>query len=328
MTRLGYQMPNFSYPAMTAAQVYASVVAQAVEADRSGFDAVTVMDHFYQLPGLGDPDQIMFECYTLLAALAQHTSTVRLGALVTGNTYRHPAIVAKIVTTLDVVSDGRAMLNIGAGWFEREHRDFGIDFGTFTDRFAKLEEALQIIIPMLRGGRPNLHGKHYAVSEVISNPSPLSTVPVMVGGSGEGKTLRMVAQYADLGNLTCGRNDVPRKVEALAQHCQRLGRNRDEIVLSWLRRAVIAPTMEQARNELAAFLAPRGIDLLALDDTSRAAVEADWVLGDPDTVGARLEADMSLGIDGYVLSLVANGHIPERVALLGATVSKVSGLRR
>lgn len=322
MTKLGYQMPNFTYPGVGADKVFDTVVAQAKAAEDSGFDSVLVMDHFYQLPGLGDPDQIMIEAYTLLSALAQHTSRVRLGALVTGNTYRNPAVLAKMITALDVVSGGRAMCNIGAGWFEREHTDFGIEFDTFTTRFEKLEEALQIIVPMLRNERPSLAGKHYTAESVINNPAPLSRIPVMVGGGGEKKTLRMVARYADLGNLTCPKAEVPRKVEALAAHCEAVGRDRSEITLSWLRRALIAPTMEEARQELGAFLGPRGLNYADADAATKQAIEADWVFGDPDTVGEVLMNDRALGIDGYVLNMVANGQNPERVALLGTTAAK------
>jgi F420-dependent oxidoreductase-like protein len=322
MTKLGYQIPNFTYPNIGPAEVFANICAQAKAADESGFDSVMVMDHFYQLAALGDPDQIMIEAYTLLSALAQHTTRVRLGALVTGNTYRNPAVLGKIVTALDVVSAGRAMCNVGAGWFEREHTDFGINFDTFTVRFEKLEESVQILLGMLRNERPSLAGKHYKVESVINNPAPLGKVPLMVGGGGEQKTLRMVAQYADLGNLTCGKAEVPRKVEVLAEHCERLGRDRSEITLSWLRRALIAPTMEQARDEMASFLGGRGIDYASFDDETKRKFEADWVFGDPDTVGEALSNDLALGVDGYVLSLVANGHDPERVHLLGDTASR------
>lgn len=325
MTVLGYQIPNFTYPGMDSVATFECAVAQAREADAAGFDAVTVMDHFYQLAGLGDPDQVMFECYGILAALSQHTSRVRLGAMVTGNTYRNPAHLAKIVTTLDVMSGGRAMLNIGAGWFEREHVDYGYEFGTFTERFRKLEEALQIIVPMLRDERPSFEGEHYVTNAAMNNPAPVSQIPVMVGGSGENKTLRMVAQYADLGNLTCGKDDVPRKVDALAEHCARLERDRSEIKLSWLRRACIAPTMEQARTDLAGFLSRQGLDYASMDADERAAAEAGFVFGDPDTVGQALRDDLDLGIDGYVLSLVANGHVPGRVTLLGNTATAALG---
>jgi alkanesulfonate monooxygenase SsuD/methylene tetrahydromethanopterin reductase-like flavin-dependent oxidoreductase (luciferase family) len=245
--------------------------------------------------------------------------------MVTGNTYRNPAVLGKIVTALDLVSGGRAMCNMGAGWFEREHTDFGIDFGTFTTRFEKLEESLQILIPMLRNEQPSLSGKHYQVSNVINNPAPLSRIPLMIGGGGEKKTLRMVAQYADLGNIGCPRNEVTRKVDVLAEHCQNLGRDRSEITLSWLRLAHIAPTMEQARAEFGAFVEARGMPYLSMDDEAKRRVESDWVFGDPDSVAEILTKDMELGIDGYVLSLVANGHNPDRVSLLGETASAALG---
>jgi len=156
--RLGYQIPNFSYPNTPVDRLFDAVVAQAREAEASGFDTVLVMDHFYQLPGIGSPDNPMLECYTTLGALATATSTVQLSALVTGNTYRNPAMLAKTVTTLDVVSGGRAILGIGAGWFEKEHHEYGYEFGTFTQRFERLEEALQIIGPMLAGQTPTFTG--------------------------------------------------------------------------------------------------------------------------------------------------------------------------
>src|SRR4051794_40276624 len=197
MTRLGYQIPNFTYPGVGPDGLFAAIAAQAAAADRSGFDTVLVMDHFYQLPMIGTPDQYMLECYTLLAALARETRNVRLSALVTGNTYRAPTLLAKEVTTLDIVSGGRAQLGIGAGWFELEHDSLGFEFGTFSDRFEKLEESLQIITGMFAGERPSLDGKRYTVSEAINEPPPIGPIPILIGGNGEKKTLRMVAQYGD-----------------------------------------------------------------------------------------------------------------------------------
>jgi alkanesulfonate monooxygenase SsuD/methylene tetrahydromethanopterin reductase-like flavin-dependent oxidoreductase (luciferase family) len=158
MTRLGYQIPNFTYPGVGPAELFDVVAAQAVEAEGAGFDTVFVMDHFYQLPGLGTPDQPMLEAYTALGALATATERVQLGTLVTGNTYRNPTLLAKAITTLDVVSLGRAILGIGTGWYELEHDSLGYEFGTFTDRFNKLGEALDIILPMLEGERPTVDG--------------------------------------------------------------------------------------------------------------------------------------------------------------------------
>jgi F420-dependent oxidoreductase-like protein len=325
MTRLGYQIPNFTYPDTAPSELFDVIAAQAAAAERSGFDTVMLMDHFYQLPMLGNPDANMLECYTTLGALARETSTVRLGALVTGNTYRNPAVLAKIITALDIVSGGRAQLGIGAGWFELEHDSLGFEFGTFTDRFEKLEEALQIILPMLRDERPSLDGKHYSVTDAINQPPPLSRVPVMIGGSGEKKTLRMVAQYADASNLTCPAEEIPRKLEALAAHCERLGRDRAEITVSAALNVCIADTHEHAYEEIAAFLADRGLDLATMDEATRDLILAMVVWGDADEVGERMAAVLATGVDGFTLSLPGNGHLPERVEQLGATATKVLG---
>ncbi len=321
MTRLGYQIPNFTYPDIGSAELFGVIAAQAREADESGFDTVLVMDHFYQLPMLGAPEEYMLECYTLLAGLAGQTSNVRLSALVTGNTYRNPAVLAKTVTTLDVVSGGRAQLGIGAGWFELEHQSFGIEFGTFTDRFEKFEEALQIIIPMLRSQRVTLDGARYQVADAFNSPPPVGHIPVMIGGGGERKTLRMVAQYADESNLLAEPQDIPRKLEALADHCEALGRDRGELTVSWQRTVCIAPTMEEAERDLADYLGRRGMDVDAMSGEQRAAITSRIVVGDPDTVGERLTADLALGVDGFTINAPANGHVPGRVDLLGQTAS-------
>ena len=284
-----------------------------------------VMDHFYQLPMLGDPDEYMLECYTLLSALAQHTSNARLSALVTGNTYRNPAILAKTVTTLDVVSGGRAQLGIGAGWFELEHDAFGIEFGTFTDRFEKLEESLQIILPMLRDERPSLDGERYTVKDAINQPPPVGRIPVMIGGSGEKKTLRMVAQYADDSNMTAPPEEIPRKLDALDAHCERLGRDRSEITVTMQRNACIAPTHEQAVAELDAFFGRRGLDLSSMSPDEADQMRSVITHGSPDEVAEQFQGWLELGIDGFTVNSVANGHVPERVSLLGETLAKVVG---
>lgn len=312
MTRLGYQIPNFTYPNLTGHALFQNVVAQAKAAEDAGFDRVLVMDHFYQLPGLGTPDEAMFECYTLLSALAQHTSKVRLSALVTGNTYRNPTLLAKTITALDIVSNGRATLGIGAGWFELEHAQLGFEFGTFTDRFEKLEEALQIIIPMLRGDKATVQGKHYQTSEAINFPAPVSRIPIMIGGSGLKKTLRMVAQYADESNLTSRTvEEVTERLEALSAHCERLGRNRSEIKVTKAQMVCVAPTMEQAHQDL--------VDIAAIKGWNNDIIEmlkGIIVFGDPDTVGEKLLAFLNAGVDGFTLSLPTNGYKTERIGLL------------
>ena len=313
MTRLGYQIPNFTYPGVGEADIFASVAAQAKAAEAAGFDRVFVMDHFYQLPGIGAPDEPMFECYTILSALAAHTEKVRLSALVTGNTYRHPTLLAKTITALDHVSGGRATLGIGAGWFELEHNSLGYEFGTFTDRFEKLEESLQIIIPMLRGETVTLDGKHYQVSDAVNVPGPVAPIPIMIGGSGEKKTLRMVAQYADESNLSSGPiEEIPHKLEVLAEHCERLGRDRSEIKVTKLQMALVAPTMEEADADLREVAAAKG-----WNDEIIEMAKGILIYGDPDTVGERLQACMDTGIDGMTINLPGNGHNLDRIGLLG-----------
>jgi len=318
MTRLGYQIPNFTLPATAGPSIVGNVISQAQAAEAAGFDTIFVMDHFYQLPGLGAPEEPMLEAYTLLSAIAQHTQTARLSALVTGNTYRNPTLLAKTVTALDLVSNGRATLGIGAGWFEHEHKALGYEFGTFTDRFEKLEESLQIIIPMLRGERVSFSGKHYSVNDAVNSPTPLSRIPVLIGGSGEKKTLRMVAQYADESNLSSGPvSDIPRKLEILAEHCERLGRDRSDITVTKMLMVCVAPTMEQADADLRAMAAVKGFS----DEVVEMAKQI-IIYGDPDTVGEKLLDAMNTGIDGMTINLPFNGHNTDRIALLGDIAKK------
>ncbi len=320
MTRLGYQIPNFTYPNTQSHEIFDNVVAQAKAAEAAGYDRVMVMDHFYQLPGIGRPDEPMLECYSMLSALAQHTKSVRLSALVTGNTYRNPAMLAKTITTLDHVSHGRATLGIGAGWFELEHASLGFEFGTFGERFEKLEEALQIICPMLRGECPTLKGKHYSVENAFNSPPPVSKIPIMIGGQGEKKTLRMVAQYADESNLTGEVKDIPRKLEALAAHCERLGRDRSEIVVTKLMMIVIAPTHEEAEADLAEIATVKGWNDAVMDMARKV-----LIFGDADSVGERIAEAVGMGLDGVTVDLPINGHKTERIELLGEVALRALG---
>lgn len=222
--RLGFQIPNFSY-GTGVEQLFPTVIAQAREAESAGFDSVFVMDHFYQLPMLGSPDQPMLEAYTALGALATATERVQLGTLVTGNTYRNPTLLAKVITTLDVVSAGRAILGIGTGWFELEHDQLGYEFGTFTDRFNRLDEALEIILPMIKGERPTFSGKWYRAENALANPRYRDHVPLMIGGSGEKKTIPLAARHFDHLNVIAGFDQLPGKVKVVRERCEEIGRD-------------------------------------------------------------------------------------------------------
>ena len=223
--RLGAsRFPTFSY-GTGVEQLFPTVLAQAREAESAGFDSVFVMDHFYQLPMLGSPDQPMLEAYTALGALATATERVQLGTLVTGNTYRNPTLLAKVITTLDVVSAGRAILGIGAGWFELEHDQLGYEFGTFTDRFNRLDEALEIILPMIKGEQATFSGKWYRAENAFANPRYRDHVPLMIGGSGEKKTIPLAARHFDHLNFIAGFDQLAGKVKVVRECCEEIGRD-------------------------------------------------------------------------------------------------------
>ncbi|QCQ90772.1 LLM class F420-dependent oxidoreductase [Rhodococcus sp. SGAir0479] len=319
--RLGYQIPNFSYDTPVR-DLFPTVITQAREAEAAGFDAVFVMDHFYQLPGIGEPDEPMLEAYTSLAGIATATETIQLSALVTGNTYRNPAMLAKTVSTLDVVSGGRAVLGIGAGWFELEHRQLGFEFGTFTERFERLDEALQIIAPMLHGERPTFAGKWYHVENAINEPRYRDDLPIMLGGGGEKKTFGLAARYADHLNVIANAAELPRKLDALAQRCDEAGRDRSTLETSFLAFVMIDEDGDKARQLQREFLLARGIDLSTLSDAERAEATDRQFVGSPDEVADQIKTRvLDVGIDGVVINLVANGHQPGIVELAGRTLA-------
>lgn len=297
-SRLGLQIPNFSY-GTSVSELFPTVIAQAREAENAGFDSVFVMDHFYQLPGLGTPDQPMLEAYTALGALATATQRVQLGTLVTGNTYRNPTLLAKAITTLDVVSQGRAILGIGTGWFELEHDQLGFEFGTFTERFDKLGEALQIIIPMLEGKRPTFSGKYYKTVEAMANPRFRERIPLMIGGSGEKKTIPLAARHFDHLNIITTFDELPRKIAVLKQECEKIGRDPATLETSML---VIALIGDQV-----------SADAVPDDFKQRAAV------GTAEQVAEQLQAKVfDAGVDGVILSpITRGGYIPGGITAVG-----------
>jgi F420-dependent oxidoreductase-like protein len=231
--RVGLQIPIFTYPDGTKS-IRPVLKNLAQLADDSGFYSLWVMDHFFQMGGeFGAPESEMLECYTTLGYFAALTEKIKLGGLITGVVYRYPGILAKTVTTLDVLSGGRAYLGIGAAWYEREALALGVPFPPTKERFEVLEEALQIIHQMWSGEAKPYAGKHFQLAETLCSPLPLAKphLPIMIGGMGEKKTLRMVAQYADVCNIFLAPQDedVIHKLDVLKAHCDQLGRSYDEI---------------------------------------------------------------------------------------------------
>ena len=230
VTRLGLQIPNFTFPGVADADLFETIAGIAITADNHGFDSLWVMDHLYQIEMVGPREHPMLEAYTLLGALAARTSEIALGTMVTGVTYRNPALLAKIVTTLDIISSGRAILGIGAAWNDDEHAGYGYDFPTAKERLDRLEEALQIIPAMFTEEAPSFEGRHYRVQEVLNKPKPVrGRIPVLIGGGGEKRTLRLVARYGDACNLFGGPDDVRHKLDVLERHCADVGRDPAEI---------------------------------------------------------------------------------------------------
>ena len=223
MTRFGVQLPNFS--GFDPSDLFGHVAGLATTAEDAGFDSVWVMDHFFQLPPLGGPDQPMLEAYTLLGALAAVTRRVQLGTLVTGVTYRNPGILAKIVTTLDVISRGRAILGIGGAWYDVEHQGLGIDFPGAGVRLDMLEEAVQVCRAMFTGDDVSFSGTHYRLDHARNLPRPVQAggPKIMIGGGGEKRTLRLVARYADMCNVTGDVSTLARKIGVLRRHCAEVG---------------------------------------------------------------------------------------------------------
>ncbi|MEA3077992.1 MAG: hypothetical protein QOF60_2900 [Actinomycetota bacterium] len=329
MIRLGLQIPNFTYPGVAPEDLFERVAAIAVAAEQAGFDTVMVMDHFYQLPQLGRPDQEMFEAYTLLGAIAARTSAVKLGTLVTGVTYRHPSLLAKVVTALDVVSKGRAFLGIGAAWFEAEHNSLGFEFPPVKERMDRLEEALHITRGMFRGERPTFAGRYYQVQDAINSPAPITPggPPILIGGGGERRTLRLTAEHAEMWNFNGALADVPGKLSVLERHCADVGRDVSTINKTMLNSLILAPTYDEAVAKRDALIASRGFDPSSLDAATMATVTARMAVGGPDEVTERCHALLDAGLDGLTFNMPADAHDLDAVAFAGEVLGKVIASR-
>ena len=314
--RLGLQVPNFNFPDTKPEQLLDRLAAIASTAEAAGFDSLFVMDHLHQIPGVGPQTGWMLEGNTALAALAARTSTLNFGLLVGGVTYRNPALIAKITTTLDVLSGGRAILGIGAAWFEDEHRAYGFDFPPLKERFERLEETLQIARAMFTQEAPSFEGTHYRIDGVLNNPRPIrGDIPIMVGGSGERKTLRLVAEHADGSNIFGGPDQVRHLLGVLGEHCAAVGRDPAEITKTRLGTLAIAPSHEEAERVMA--LWP---DRMTLPPER---LQATLTVGDPDEVGERVRALFDAGLDGLIFNM-PNPWDPDAVALAGETLTRAA----
>jgi F420-dependent oxidoreductase-like protein len=248
--KLGVHCANLTWPGGTEA-LGTTLAGVARAADEGGVTTLTLMDHYFQMENLGGPPEPMLEGYTSLGFLAGQTSRIELGLLVTGVTYRHPGLLTKIVTTLDVLSQGRAMLGLGAAWYEREHRGLGVPYPPTKERFERLEETLQIVQQAWSGGG-SYDGAHYRLEELTVTPQPLRPggPRIVIGGTGERKTLRLVAQYAAACNLfATGVDEVAHKLDVLRGHCDDVGRDYDDV------EKTIVGTLNRPLDDVDAWLA-------------------------------------------------------------------------
>jgi F420-dependent oxidoreductase-like protein len=224
----GYHMPTYTFPGVPPERLFDRAAELAKAAEDSGFGLVTVMDHFYQIQGIGPETGEMLEAYSTLAALSQRTSKAMLGALVTGVTYRNPAVLAKTVATLDVISGGRAVLGLGAAWNEDEHRGYGIEFPPVGQRMDRLDEALAIARAMFTEERPTFEGRYYRIDRALNIPRPIQPggPKIIIGGGGEQRTLKIAAKHADMTHwFPLGLEVLKHKTEVLERHCEAVGRD-------------------------------------------------------------------------------------------------------
>ena len=292
--RLGLQIPNFNFPRVSEEQLFERLSDMATTAESSGFDTVLVMDHLHQIQGVGPPENWMLEGNMILSALAARTERVNLSLLVAGVTYRNPALHAKITTTLDVISGGRAIHGLGAAWFEDEHMAYGFEFGTLKERFERLEDALNIARAMFTQERATYEGTHHSVREALNNPKPIrGDIPIMIGGSGEKKTLRMVAQYADASNFFGDAERIKHLVGVLEAHCERLDRDPAEITKTRLGTVIIAPSLQEAEQRFERVREATSMPPERL---------ATWIVGDPDTVAEKCSELLEAGLDALIFN--------------------------
>ncbi|MDA0184004.1 LLM class F420-dependent oxidoreductase [Solirubrobacter phytolaccae] len=315
---LDLHVPNFNYPDVAPDALFEKLVEIATAAEESGFSSLSLMDHLHQIGPVGPPENFMFDGNTMLAAIAARTSSIHLGLLVGGVTYRNPALVAKITTTLDIISGGRAVLGLGAAWFEEEHKAYGYAFPPLKTRFEYLEDALNITRAMFTQDVATYAGTHFHVENAFNNPKPIrGDIPILIGGSGERKTLRFVAKYADGSNLFGDVERVKHLLSVLEGHCEDVGRDPAEITKTRMGTVYIAPTHEEAVAKFEPVLSGAA-------DPERARASA--FVGEPSEVAEQVQAYLDAGLDGITIT-IPDVHDIETVKLAGETLGAVIGTR-
>ena len=308
----GLHLPSYTHPDSPPEQLFDRVVEQAKAAEVAGFDVVTVMDHLYQIAGIGGPEEPMLEGWLTLAAIARETSRVRLGTLVTGVTYRNPALLAKQATTLDVISNGRAILGLGAAWNDVEHEGYGFEFPPVGQRMDRLDEALAIIRAMFTEDRPSFHGEYYSIERAFNVPRPIQPggPKILVGGGGEQRTLRIAAKYADMTHwFSIGLDALKHKTEVLERYCEEIGRDPSTIERTIGAPVIVVGSEAEAKPFLDAIPAER-----------RPFVK----IGGPEQAAEGLRPYIDAGFTGFTFNN-AMYRTPEQIARVGEVLGLVAG---
>ena len=299
----GYHIVSFTFPDLPPNKTFDHVAELAGAVEKAGFSLVTVMDHFYQIQGVGPETHPMLEAYTTLGGLAARTKKVRLATLVTGVTYRNPAMLAKMVTTLDVISGGRAVFGLGAAWNEDEHRGYGFEFPPIGERMDRLEEALAICHAMFTEERPSFTGKYYRIDRALNVPRPIQKggPKVLVGGGGEQRTLKIAAKYADMTHwFPLGFDVLKHKNEVLEKHCAAVGRDP-----STIERTMATPVLVAANEAAGKAIIER------LPPERRAYVK----VGTPEQAAEVLRPYLDAGFTGFTFN---NPVLPNAEAINAA----------
>jgi F420-dependent oxidoreductase-like protein len=308
----GLHLPLYTFPDTPPEHLFDRIVEQARAAETAGFGLVTVMDHLNQIPGIGAQDEPMLEGWSVLAALARETTRVRLGTLVSGVTYRNPALLAKQATTLDVISGGRAVLGLGAAWFEAEHAAFGYPFPPIKERMDRLEEALAIARGMFDAERSTFEGRYHSVTDVINVPRPIQPggPRILVGGGGEQRTLRIAARFADFTHwFPLGMEVLARKTDLLQRYCDEIGRDASTIERTMAAPVIVAPDEAEAK---------------AIHDRLPPERRLGVTAGTIEQAADALRPYIDAGFTGFTF----NNNVyktPERIAALGDLLAEVEG---
>ncbi|HEV7809376.1 MAG TPA: LLM class F420-dependent oxidoreductase [Candidatus Limnocylindrales bacterium] len=308
----GLHLPSYTHPDVAPAALFDRVVAQAKAAEANGFELVTVMDHLYQIRGIGRDDEPMLEAWSTLAALARETQRVRLGTLVTGVTYRNPALLAKQATTLDTISGGRAIFGIGAAWNDVEHAGYGFEFPVVRERMDRLEEALTIARAMFTEERPSFQGTWYRIEEALNVPRPVQPggPPILVGGGGEQRTLKIAARFADMTHwFPLGFDVLRHKTDVLAGYCEAIGRDPSTVERTMATPVFVGETEAEARTFLERVPEERRPHVIA---------------GRPEQAAEGLRPYLDAGFTGFTF----NNSIyqtPEQIAVIGELLRLVGG---